>query len=534
MQQFPRLDAKSSDPVTESPNAKDVAFMDEDGLQLLLHRTWNIVESFAVSFCALNFVGGVRAIFFLGLAAGGPAAVWSSYIITVVLMCITAAVLAEICSVFPLSGSIYIWAAQSAGPKYGRFFGFLVAWWSCTAWMTFVANNSQAAASYLVSILVVYDVEFPGGIDTSNVKWRAVIWAFSEMLFIMGIVLNYLPTKWYSRVFQFAIGLIMLDFVLCLTWLPIGVSRTYGFRSAKEVFRGTANGTGAPPVWNWMLSFVFTVGTLVGFDASGHIAEETKNASIIAPRGLFSSVVASGVLGFAATLLFLFCVPDSDTLLTLHAPQPFVQIYTLALGRRGAIFMSLLASVGLILTTSMVVVAGSRLLLAVARDGALPGSKWIGQVTHDGQPRNAVTVMFIFGAAILCTILPSQVAFASLVSAGGVLNIAAYALIASLRLIFTPNSFLSTRFKLGIFRKPFYVATAIFNTFVLAVMLSPLVFPVSKENFNFSCVILGATSIFAALSWWFMPDAQWLRKDRLGQMYNAAENSNLQITSRTS
>ena len=58
-------------------------------------------------------------------------------------MTITAAVLAEICSALPLSGSIYIWAAESAGPKYARFFGFVVAWWSTTAWMTFVAGNSQ-------------------------------------------------------------------------------------------------------------------------------------------------------------------------------------------------------------------------------------------------------------------------------------------------------------------------------------------------------------------------------------------------------
>lgn len=58
-------------------------------------------------------------------------------------MMITAFVLAEICSALPLSGSIYIWAAESAGPKHARFFGFIVAWWSCTAWMTFAAGNCQ-------------------------------------------------------------------------------------------------------------------------------------------------------------------------------------------------------------------------------------------------------------------------------------------------------------------------------------------------------------------------------------------------------
>lgn len=109
-------------------------------------------------------------------------------------------------------------------------------------------------------------------------------------------------------------------------------------------------------------------------------------------------------------------------------------------------------------------------------------SGWIGQVTEDGQPRNAVTVMFIFGAAILCTILPSQVAFTSLVSAGAVPTIAAYALIPLLRLTMTPNSFRSTHFNLGRFRKLFYFVAFIFNTLVLAVCICSFPLPVSWDE----------------------------------------------------
>lgn len=246
--------------------------------------------------------------------------------------------------------------------------------------------------------------------------------------------------------------------------------------------------------------------------------------SVVAARGIFSGAVATGVLGFITAILFLFCIPDFQTLFALNAPQPFVQIYAVALGRGGAVFMTILAIIGLVLVrdsttlpmpirmrayrrvqnTSIAVVAASRLIFAVARDGVLPGSKWIGQVNSDGQPRNAVTVMFVFGAALLCSILPSQVAFTSLVSAGAVPTIAAYGLIALLRLTMTPNSFRSTHFKLGKFRKPFYLAAALFNGLVFAVsylprclpvpeclicafkvMLSPFVFPVTSQTFNF-------------------------------------------------
>jgi len=381
--------------------------------------------------------------------------------------------------------------------------------------MTFTASTCQTAANYIVSQLTVWEIDFPGGADNDNIKWRAFIWILSELMLLLSVAINYLPPRLYSGIFKFSVGLLMLDFFLCVIWLPIGVSKTYGFRSAADVFTMTYNGTGASPGWNWILSFLFTAGTLTGFDASGHIAEETKNASVIAAKGILSSVIATAVLGFATTILFLFCTPDLDTMFSLNAPQPFVQIYALALGKNASIFMTALAVLGLIMNTTVSIVASSRLVFAVARDGVLPLSGWIGQVDAQGQPRNAVTVIFVFAAVILCTILPSQVAFTSLVSAGAVPTIAAYGLIALLRLIMTPDQFQSSRFRLGKYAKPFYVCAAVFNSFIFAVDISPFYFPVTAQTFNFAVVIFGAISIFAVFSWYFTPEDKWLRREQV-------------------
>lgn len=93
-----------------------------------------------------------------------------------------------------------------------------------------------------------------------------------------------------------------------MIWLPIATSKTYGFRSAHDAFMTTYNGTGAPAGWNWCLSYLATAGILIGFDASGHVAEETRNASVAAAQGIFWSTVVSGLGGFAVVILFLFCV----------------------------------------------------------------------------------------------------------------------------------------------------------------------------------------------------------------------------------
>jgi amino acid permease len=69
----------------------------------------------------------------------------------------------------------------------------------------------------------------------------------------------------------------------------------------------------------------------------------------------------------------------------------------------------------------------------------LPLSWWISQVSKDGQPRNAVKIIWLVGSLLLCTILPSPVAFTSLVSAAGVPTITAYALIACRSILIATN-----------------------------------------------------------------------------------------------
>ncbi|KAL8292848.1 hypothetical protein RQP46_000542 [Phenoliferia psychrophenolica] len=486
------------------------------GYKQVLHRTWAQFESFMASFGALYVVGGARILFSYGIYSGGPAALWSSMLITVVLMTITAASLAEICSSIPLSGSIYIWAAEAGGPKYGRFFGFVVAFWSTTAWTSFVASNTQATTNFMLSELTVFERSIPGDFDDGDVKFRAIVWACSEMFLLLAILTNLMPPKRFSLIFKASALIIFVDFFLTIIWLPIGVSRSYGFQSADFVFKKVYNGTGASDGWNWVLSFLATSGVLTGFDAAGHIAEETINASLVAARSIFWSCAVSGILAFPLVILFLFCSPDLDVLFALDAPQPFVTIYTLALGRGGQMVMTLVAIIGLFIidpqNTSLAITAASRLVFAIARDGILPGSQWIGKVDANGQPRNAVIFIGLVSGTLLCSILPSAAAFTSLVSAGAVPTIAAYALIPILRLVFTRGAFAEAKWSNGRFSIPFCIVAAVFNTFLLTVLFSPFTFPVTAQNFNFSSVIFVAITLMGVVSWWVVPEKNWLAR----------------------
>ncbi|KAL8279487.1 hypothetical protein RQP46_008049 [Phenoliferia psychrophenolica] len=355
----------------------------------------------------------------------------------------------------------------------------------------------------------VFEYDFPGGLDVTNINYRATMWAVSLACMWIALGLNYLPPKHFSRLFRFTIGLLFLDFFLSIVWLPIGVSRTYGFRTAKEVFTSRANGTGFGEGWNWALSFFYAGYVTTGYDASGHVAEETRGASLTSARGIFYSAAASAVLSFLATLLWLFCIPPDEILYSFDAPQPFVQIWALAIGKRGAVVMT---------STSCAVTASSRLVFAIARDGVLPGSKWIATPNSVGQPKNAITFIFAISSLLLLVSIPSQVAFTSLMSAGAVTSISAYALIAFCRLVVTPNEFKHSRWSLGKWGPLCYTISMVYNTFLLTTLYSPLEYPFTASTFNFALVITGGVSIFALVSWWFIPASNWLRPELMAAM----------------
>ncbi|GAB1202343.1 hypothetical protein APSETT445_000955 [Aspergillus pseudonomiae] len=389
----------------------------------------------------------------------------------------------------------------------------------------------------MLSELTVFNVDFPT--DTSSVKFRAVQWICTEILLALAAILNFMPPKYFRYVFWFSSMVVLLDFILNIIWLPIGAHNTWGFRTAEEAFMSTYNGTGAPPGWNWCLSYLATAGILIGFDASGHVAEETKNASITAARGIFWSTIVSGIGGLATIILFLFCAPDPDTLFSFGSPQPFVPLYAVVLGRGGHIFMNVICIVALWLVsltpsypahhsptnpahknTAIAIVAASRLVFAVARDGVLPFSSWVSKV-HNGQPRNAVIVVWAVAALITCTLLPSDVAFTSLVSAAGVPSAAAYGLICLARLLCTPKRFPKPQWSLGKWSKPFQFIGVFWNGWVVAVLFSPYAFPVTGANLNYAPIIMAGVTIFALISYFAMPEEAWLPRNRISHFIDS-------------
>jgi choline transport protein len=147
----------------------------------------------------------------------------------------------------------------------------------------------------------------------------------------------------------------------------------------------------------------------------------------------------------------------------------------------------------------------SRLCWSMARDNAIIGSKWLGQIhPRYGVPIWALIansfVIFIIG----CVYLGSTTAFNAMIGTGLILQQISYAFPTALIMYrkrsatFLPGS---RYLKLGRFGWVANFLTVAFAIIVIIFFNFPTVMPVEPGNMNYASVVLGAMAIFTAANW---------------------------------
>ena len=93
------------------------------GYRPQLNRVLGQFANFSVAFTYLSPMVGIYSLFALGVAAGGPAYLWLTWI-PVAGMLFVALVFGELASHYPVAGALYQYSKFSVGPSYGWFVGW--------------------------------------------------------------------------------------------------------------------------------------------------------------------------------------------------------------------------------------------------------------------------------------------------------------------------------------------------------------------------------------------------------------------------
>jgi amino acid transporter len=88
-----------------------------------------------------------------GFRTGGPAVMLYGWLIVGLFTVITGSVMAEICSTYPVSGSVYYWAGALAKPEDAAFASYLTGWANFCGGFSFLVTISFGLARILVGLL---------------------------------------------------------------------------------------------------------------------------------------------------------------------------------------------------------------------------------------------------------------------------------------------------------------------------------------------------------------------------------------------
>ena len=165
--------------------------------------------------------------------------------------------------------------------------------------------------------------------------------------------------------------------LLAFSKTPLEFSRLWTFTN----FTG-ADGGAWPRSENvtmvFLVGLLLTIYTITGFDASAHTSEETHDAARVVPLGILRSVGWSALFGFLLICTFVLVIPDIQVAVgqgmgffdaVLHIlPDPLRVVLGI-----GIFFVNYLCALACLTSTS-------RMSYAFARDGGLPGSRWLKQI----------------------------------------------------------------------------------------------------------------------------------------------------------
>jgi amino acid transporter len=373
------------------------------GYQPQLNRVLGLFANFSVAFTYLSPMVGIYSLFLLGVGTGGPAYLWLT-IIPVVGMLFVALVFGELASHYPVAGALYQYSKFSVGAGYGWFVG----WFYGIALLVTVASVDTGVVSYVTALTHNW---FGWNLDPAS---HGTILAITLILLAIQTTLNITGARVMGRVAQFGVYVEILGTLGIAIILAIhGFHHGLGFLfSDQGVQHAGSNPLGLDFHGNWwtgaaLIAVLAPVYIFYGFESAGDISEETKDAGRQVPRAMRMALIWGGIASLILTGALLLSMPEANAVgaTVKGGGVPFI-LGQLSTGVQD--FLLLLIIFAFFSCGTSVQGAGSRLAFSYARDGALPGSRWMRSV----HPRFRTPVNALLAGAFV-TALFALLVFAS-------------------------------------------------------------------------------------------------------------------------
>ncbi|KAI0757934.1 APC amino acid permease [Fomes fomentarius] len=478
------------------------------GYKQELKRDLTLIQNFGVSFSIISVITGVPSLFLHGLNTGGPALmVWGWVVVAFFTMMIGLS-MAEVCSAHPTSGGPYFWAAMLSEPGNAPLASWVTGWFNLLGQVAVTTSISYAAANF-ISTLATFNTDFVPSPPTT-------IAIYAGVLICQGLV-----NTFGVRLLKHINNISIWWHAVGTTTLIIAVlAAASSHQSAGFVFSTFVDNTGvdgapgwsqrASPAYVAVIGILFAQYSLTGFDASAHMTEETQNSAMAGSLGIIMAIGVSAVLGWFLILGLLFSIQDLDATVGTSTGQPVAQIILDTVGERGAIALMVIVIGAMFLCGTFSVTANSRMMYAFARDGGIPGHRFLQKVDAKSKcPTRTVWLACTLSFMLGLPSLGSDVAFSAATSIATIGLYISYAIPIALRLVYR-DRFRRGPFYLGPFSSPIALVACVWIAFISIAFILPQASPVNSETLNYAPVAVGIVIVYS-LGFWVVSARHWFR-----------------------
>lgn len=378
-----------------SATTDDERLLEQLGYTQELPRILRFWTNWALGFAFISPVVGLYTVVALGAQTAGAAWVWTLPIV-VCGQLLVAFVYAELAGRWPVAGGIYQWSRRLIGPKYGWWAGWIYLW---------------------ALVLTLSTVAYGGGFFLGQlIGWESDS-ARDSVLLALIVMVAFTAVN--------AVGLQLLRWVVnigiaceAVASVGIGIALIALFREQPvSVLVDTST---APGEGSFLPAFVAALAiagwVILGFDACGSVAEETRNAARRVPRAIVVSLVTVGLVDILAAVALILAHPDIGAVVSGAAADPVSGAVVAAFGEWAATPFLAVVVTGFIACGIAVQATGVRVVYSYARDGMIPLSRlWSRVSTRNQSPVWAVLLVATLSslAFLYANALELLVAFAT-------------------------------------------------------------------------------------------------------------------------
>src|SRR5256886_10428653 len=362
----------------------DKAVLHRFGYAQELLRDMGGFSNFAISFSIISILTGAVTLYGVGLNAGGPVVRGIGWPLVTFFVLFVAAALAELASAIPTSGALYHWASFLGGPAWG----WLTAWLNLIGLVAAIAGIDYGCVQSLAPLL---------GLPETPANLTVVF----GVLLLSHAVLNHIGIRTVARLNDFSawyhvagVAIVVLALAFFAPKQPVAYLFTKTFTTVTD-----------KPYWFAFLGGLLQAQwTYTGYDASAHTIEETHNARVRAPSGIYLSVAVSGVFGYLMLAFVTLAIKDLGA--TAAAANPFIYIFEQALGSTFGRVVLWIVTLAMWFCGLSCVTSTSRMIFAFARDRGMPlSARWARVSKRWRTPAAAVWLAAALSLFLPCLIL---------------------------------------------------------------------------------------------------------------------------------